>query len=123
VVEITRNYVGTLTGTGAVPLQQGGLPAHLRAAGSGIPGVSQPTKGYVFAEDTRNKSLTVDLGTATVALEGCNGDPTVAGDWFALETAISADGVISTSKPAKFVRANVTAHTSGAVNVRLGMTS
>lgn len=121
VPHFSQTWEGTRSSAGAVPLFRNGLPAHLRApSGSSIEGVAQAGKSYVTGGQASKATAIVKIATtATVALQGCNGDPSVAGDWATLETALTATGVISTSKPAAFYRVQVTAHTAGAVDAEL----
>jgi hypothetical protein len=130
-MSVTRAYRGAASGAGVVPLEPTGLPAHLR------PGASKAGVGnslvddqrvaalpHVFIGDAGKASLAVQIAnTATVAFQGCNGDPSVAGEWFDLATALTSSGVMVATAVARFARANVTAHTSGAVGVQLTATS
>ena len=65
--------------------------------------------------------LQVDTLTGTVLLEGCNGRPDVAGEWYTLGT-LSGDGKIElVDIAADFIRVNKSIHTSGTVVCMLTM--
>jgi len=126
---VTRNYKGSLTGAGNIPLYPAGLPAHMLPsaarldAGSASKGEQRAaTKVAVYAADTLGKSLSVQIsGTASVAFEGTNDSPPdVAAYWFPLATALTASGVMSSSIPAAFVRARVASGSGTATVTYLG---
>jgi len=112
----TRAYTGTATATGAVPMRFYGLPSHLQDD------EYNPTVNHVFADDMDQISLHVKIpGAATVELQGCDRNPSVAADWFTLESAVTATGLITSTTQVRFARANVTAYTSGTVTCTLSM--
>jgi len=110
-MHIDRSFSGTTDGAGVVKLHYTALPDHLRYANTAIENV--------LTEDTPFKSVAVQIaGTATVTLQGTNGDPDTAGEWFDLSST-SSSALLSSTIPTRFIRANVTSHTSGDVDVQL----
>jgi len=113
-MNINRSYRGSSAAQGTVPLALTALPAHRYEDYRKV--------DNVLTEDTRFKTLSVQIGdTATVEFQGTAGDPAVEDEWFTLGTA-SSTGVISSEIPTRFVRANVTSHTSGDVDVQITVT-
>jgi hypothetical protein len=114
---VTRSYKGSLTGVGVISLFPGMSPAHMLPSASRLD-VGSASQGeqrfalvpHVFAGDTLNKSLAVKItGSAEVVLEGTNDeDPNdVGANWFPMGSALTANGVVSSSVPARFVRVRV----------------
>lgn len=65
--------------------------------------------------------LQVDGLSGTVLLEGCNGRPGEAGEWYTLGT-LSADGkIVLVDIAADFIRVNKSVHTSGTAVCMLTM--
>lgn len=62
------------------------------------------------------------LGTfvGTIQIEGTNEDPPVAANIFQIGTDITAVGLIALDPIPSFIRANVSAYTSGAITLILG---
>jgi hypothetical protein len=68
---------------------------------------------WLATMNVKRFDLQVEALAGSVSLEGCNGRPSVADEWFVLGT-ISADGrIVVVDQQVDFVRVNKTVHTSG----------
>lgn len=109
---IQKAWEATVTATGVVAFVPAGLPAHLlpsAARNPEGPDVRVPTVQHLFVEDTPKRKLTVNLAsTGSVTYQGCDGDPSVAGNWYDIGSAITSDGAVSEEILRRFVRVNVT---------------
>jgi hypothetical protein len=121
-MNIQKAWSGTQTDTGVVPVYTHGLPQHLRQsadrvqAGFGVMGDQRirPLRA-LFVQDTPIKTAS-KVGAGTVVLEGCDGDPTVAGNWYTIGT-VTTTGLVD-NNVRKFVRLSITAE-SGETDVHL----
>lgn len=109
-----------------------GYPAMVRKMGgtrnsTGLITLKQDPVGFfvdqgstsVYVADTPLTTWDIQLtGTATVSVQGNEGNPTVAADWYDIST-INSSGVVKDSRHTTFTRVNVDAYTSGTVTVRL----
>lgn len=127
---IQKAWQGTATATGVVPLTQLGQPAHLRP--SATPGGSAAGNdqrlddvNHAFVLDTPLKTLHVRfLGSnGSVTFQGCDGDPSVAANWYAIGSAITASGAATDNNTRRFVRANLTNAGDAGVSVHLAASS
>lgn len=113
---IQKAWEGAATNTtGVLPLVPQGLPAHmgLQSAVSPVDGSLHsdpryPAKPHVFVEDTPTRTVDVDIaGTGSVDLQGCNGDPSSAGNWFTIQT-VATSTVVYDNTALRFLRISVT---------------
>ena len=78
---------------------------------------------WIGVMGVRRISLQADGLDGAVLLEGNNGDPDTAGEWYTLDT-LNADGaVIVADEAVSFVRVNKSVHTSGTVTCVLTLES
>ena len=106
-----RKFSGSTTASGTVTLKQDAV-GFFTDSGSSDVWVGQ------FPYKTADVSVG---GAATVAIQGCVGDPSVSGNWYDI-SSVSASGFLRWVGVDEFVRANVTSYTSGTVSVRLSAT-
>ena len=105
---MVRRLQGSASGTGAVVLKQNPV-GFFDDAGS--------TSAYVA--DTPLISWDVQIGgAATVTIQGNDGDPSTAGDWYDIST-VTSSSVVKDVRHTTFTRVNVDAYTSGSVVVKL----
>lgn len=104
-----KSYEGSATATGVVPLELGGLPAHLK---SGQSPAGYSTRDNIMSHKTPIKTLAVSGGVGTVKLQACEGDPSVSADWYDVGS-ITDEGELTDNNVRKWTRVNVTAYTSG----------
>lgn len=105
-----KSVSGTRTDAGNIVFRSTGLPGDLATR---LPGAE-----IVSTIGLPRKTFQVKLtAPAEVVLEANEGDPTAAGDWYALST-VSAAGEVEDNNVRKFVRARVT-DASGGVTVHL----
>ena len=127
---IQKAWQGTSAVVDVVPLTQLGQPDHLRPAaaaiGSGAAGDQRLDDfDHAFVADTPYKTLHVRyLGTnGSVTFEGCDGDPNVAANWYAIGAAIVASGAVPDNNVRRYVRVNLTAAGSLGATVYLSASS
>jgi hypothetical protein len=78
-----------------------------------LTGATGTGAGKVFTPTTSSVTLLVQgITTATVALQASMDNTT----YTTVATALTADGSVAIDTPYKYVRANVTAYTSGTIN-------
>lgn len=108
-----RKYRGEAGATGVVPMSQDpdfSMGKNEITAWLGVSGV-------------KHIALQVDGLDGAVELQGCNGRPEVAGEWYTIEE-LTADGrIIVNDDPVDFVRVNKTTHTSGTMTAMLTLES
>lgn len=104
---MTRNFEASSTSTGTLTFTQQSVGFYDDAGVDAI-----------YVADTPLRSFDVRIGgAATVVIEGNNWDPGTAADWYTISTA-TLSTVINSEEQAKFVRARVSAYTSGDVDVK-----
>jgi len=104
---MTRNFQASSTSTGTMTFTQQSVGFY-----------SDPGVQSVYVADTPLRSFDVQIGgAATVAIEGNNYDPDSSSDWYAL-SSVTSSSLINFEEEAKFVRARVSAYTSGSVDVK-----
>lgn len=104
---MTRNFKATSTSTGNLvfKMQQVGF-------------FEDEGREAIYVGDVSDWSFTVDVGGgATVSIQGNNWDPDDASLWNTISTVSSASVIQRGDYGAKFLRANVSAITSGTVEV------
>ena len=104
---MTRNLEASSTSTGMLTFTQQSV------------GFSQDAGvEAIYVADTPLRSFHVQIGgAATVVIEGNNWDPDTAGDWYSIASTTTSTE-INSEEQAKFVRARVSAYTSGDVDVK-----
>lgn len=101
--ERSLRYRGTATTTGMVTMRPD--PDYTRGKAD--------WSAWMGVTPYRRFALQVDGLDGTVELQGNNGRPDVAGEWYTLDT-ITADGVVVVLEdPVDFIRVNCTVLTSG----------
>lgn len=107
-VSMVRRFTGSSTSTGSITLKQ--HPVGFFA---------DEGNTSVYVADTPRTTWDIQIGgAATVSIQGNEGDPSVAGDWYDIST-VSASGVVKDDRHVTFTRVNVDAYTSGTIAVRL----
>jgi len=104
---MTRNMEASSTSTGSMTftMQEPGF-------------YSDSGRTALYVADTPLRSFDVQIGgAATVVIEGNNWDPDSSSDWYQI-SSVTSSSYINSEEEAKFVRARVSAYTSGSVDVK-----
>ena len=108
-----RRYRGEATATGVMPIVQ--YPDFSNG--------KDQINAYLGVMGVRQIALQIDGLDGTVELQGNNGNPNTAGEWYTIEE-LAADGrIIKLDDPVDFIRVNVTAITSGTTVAMLTLES
>ena len=104
---MVRNFTASSTSTGSMTFKQQDIGF---SEDAGI--------AALYVADTPLRSFDVQIGgAATVVIEGNNWDPDSSSDWYQI-SSVTSSSYINSEEEAKFVRARVSAYTSGSVEVR-----
>lgn len=106
-VSMVRRFTGSATSTGSIVLKQHPV------------GFFEDTGSTsVYVADTPLTTWDVQIGgAATVTIQGNEGDPSVAGDWYDIST-VTSSSVTKDDRHTTFTRVKVDAYTSGSVEIR-----
>lgn len=107
-VSMVRRFTGNRSSTGSVVLTQHPVGFYTDAGSTSV-----------YVADTPLTTWDIQIsGAATVTIQGNEGDPDTAGDWYDIST-VTASGVVKDDRHTTFTRVQVDAYTSGSINVRL----
>ena len=105
---MVRKFTGSSTSTGTIALKLENIGFY-----------SDDGTAAVYVADTPLTTWDIQIGgAATVSIQGNEGDPDAAGDWYDIST-VSASGVVKDDRHTTFTRVKVDSYTSGTVAVRL----
>lgn len=105
-MQVQETFRGSATATGVVPM----------VSEADYSGGKRAFTAWLGTDGYDRFTLVTSAGVGTTALEGCNGDPDVAAEWYSLGT-ITDDGELAVVDQAvRFIRVNVTAYTSGTLD-------
>jgi hypothetical protein len=105
---MVRRFTGSSTSTGSVTLKQYDVGFSVDNGSTSV-----------YVADTPLTTWDIQIGgAATVTIQGNEGNPDTAGDWYDIST-VTASGVVKDDRHTTFTRVKVDSYTSGSVNVRL----